>query len=90
MATIVLKAVHLIFSDAPCLRHKTRPWRKKCEGKFDEQMPWPTINGNEKEEERTANGADRAQAGSRYRQELDVGRRAPFVSVVFFFRGDHE
>ena len=40
----------------------------------------------EKEGERTANGVDRAQVGSRCRNELDFVHRAPFVSVVFFFR----
>ena len=43
---------------------------------------------NEKEGERTANGVDRAQAASTYRKELDFVHRAPFVSVVFFFRSD--
>ena len=39
------------------------------------------IVSNEKEGERTADGVDRAQAGSRYRKELDFVHRAPFVSV---------
>ena len=45
---------------------------------------------NEKERERTAKGVDRAQAGSRYRNELGFVHRAPFISVVFFSRSDYE
>ena len=33
---------------------------------------------------------DRAQAGSMYRKKLDFVQRAPFVSVVFFFRSDYK
>ena len=47
------------------------------------------IVSNEKEGERTADGVDRAQAGSRYRKELDFAHGAPFVSV-FCFRSDQE
>ena len=45
---------------------------------------------NEKERERTANGVDRAQAGSRYINGLEFVHGAPFVSAVFFFRSDKE
>ena len=40
--------------------------------------------------QRTAEGVDGVQAASRYRKELDFVHRAPFVSVVFFFRSDKE
>ena len=45
-------------------------------------------SSNEKQGEKTADGVDRAQAGSRYRKELDFVHRAPVVSVVLFFRSD--
>ena len=60
-------------------------WSFECSLRFG--IETRVTRSNEKVGERTANGVDRAQAGSRHTKELhkvDLVQRAPFASVVFF------